>query len=537
MHKETEAPAKAVPVKATPKAKTEKQVTRQKILTLRKAVTSIISGGDSNPIPTDTTTPKTFNHCIKCRSNDLSFIAEKLVDVLRPSKAKRKPKTISEKKQRDINTVELFLANCSSAFLLNRNDHWYSRTHLKKHCTIHKDNVYPELRPIPRLIIDDLIKYLEKISLVRVKTGSAEFLRVNDTYLLAGSELTKITPCTELKELVRLCEFDDTAPVIQIHKKVNGEKYPISYHPEHFEKMTATTANFNKLLSQHSRTIEGKTLPAPNLKRKFLHYNKEKAVLDDTDLLAGRFYGGIEFMKRTERTKLLHDDEITVEVDLSSCHIAIAYNKLLGITPVEPYFLYDGQDRSIRKIIKKVANTALNCTSEGEVVGAITNIINKGELEIPIEVYDNLTQAGKERGKYFYNGAPDPDVAKTECTYKLSAIVADTLQKHNELFQLVWSKENYGVYLQRIESNILAQMMDAAIQDHKVQNRRSTNVIDTPDKFDIQTVHKSYSQCLIFEPIHDGVRVKRSHATRVKNMFESICNKLEYDIKAEIQKT
>ncbi len=67
--KKIEAP-ETVPDTAVPKAKTEKQLTRQKILSLRKAVTSIISGGESFSIPTDTTTPYHFDHSIKCRSND-----------------------------------------------------------------------------------------------------------------------------------------------------------------------------------------------------------------------------------------------------------------------------------------------------------------------------------------------------------------------------------------------------------------------------------------------------------------------------------
>ncbi len=524
--------------KTLSEAKTRKQITRKRINALRKSVIAIISGGNAPHIPTDPAKPKSFDECIKCTTKDLNSIAKKLIlEILRPSKAQRPPTTVSQQKQEYIEAVELFLANCSGAFYISQDNNWFSKQHFKQHCDIQKDSVYPELRPLQRRIIKDLIEYLshEDVGLIRAKKGNADFMRVNDSYKFTGSEITKITPAPELKELVQLCSFENTAPPVLIRKMVNGHKYLISYHSEHFETLTNTTAEFNRLLGMHSRTIQGEELPPPKLQRKFLYYGDKKTVLDDTGLFGGRYWGGIEGMKRIDRACLLHDDEETVEVDLSACHITIAYAELLKMVPIEPYTIYPNQPDYIRDIVKKIVNTALNCTSKEEVTGAIIKIISKGELEIPFQVYDNLTEEGKKRGKFYCSQyAPDPDYMVTECEYKLSAIIKRTLQKHGKLFRLVWSKQNYGSYLQRIESDFLAQMMDVAILEHKTTNRRKT-VVHDKENFDIQNFNKSYSHCFMFEPIHDGIRVKKKHAPRAKKLFESICHTLGYDIKAEIK--
>lgn len=513
-----------------------------------------------------TTTPTSFNPCLISDEHQLSLLVKQILNEVSPQKEQKRVRKDRPSKIRDRykKTITTFLLNCTGSFVFLLDDQELNLSKFRNHCHVHPKSRYPELRPHQQ-VIKLVVDRLHDRGLIDRKKGSSKLEKSNGQWMPTDSIPTFIHPSIELTEFIKLCKVAEEKELIQIKQEIDGEKYLVDYKDtENMAKERGHVAQFNHFRTKHTYTLNGEDFIPKPIYRSYRTFNIDRGYITPDKkplLLGGRFQGGITQMWRDDRKRILIDGEDTVEVDFSHMHISLAYKKFLGVDVEEPYTLYPYQSDELRKIIKKVVNIALNVSPDDNYSGPakvrheLKKIIDEDnetkqkyfeesgysqsalksftpELEIPFYVYDNLTEAGREQGGYYYNAAPDPDEGKCKCDYSLSRIIRDTIEKHETVLNMAWSTKNVGLGLQKIESDIMYSLMTNEYAMHQPQSRTWHNDKD----FTFNTWHESYveSNC-IFEPIHDGLLIKKKWANSMKKLMESTAKKYGFNLIAEIK--
>jgi len=501
--------------------------------------------------------PVAYNKCLASSEYQLSLLASQVAkEVFPPKQTKRVYKTRPSKKQAQYQEmIKLFLLNCSHDFVFLRNDHQLALTHLKHLCNVSKKSRYRELRPIPKSI-KRVIDFLDSKGFVNQVIGKAKMEIIDGEWTVSKSTPTIIYPSENLKKFINLCRITEEKEMIQVKRKVYGEKYLVDFQEtKGIKKMRKDMTLFSELVTKHKFSIGEKEFTPDPIYRLFRSVDGDTMQPNDS-VLGGRFWGGISRMKRADRRNILVDGEETIEVDFSAMHVTLAYQKYLKVGVENPYILYPTQSKALRKIIKKIVNIGINTFPEnGEsgfdcIKGSLRKIINQDakkkaeivkeygsdffdfepELEIPVNVYQNV---GSEKGSsFYYNGAPDADSARQKCDYSLTQIIYDVIARHKKLFDIVWSTKNVGLSLQKIESDIMLKIMSNNKTTHLPKSMVSVN----EKAFTFNRWYESYKESnMIFLPIHDGILTKKKWAKTMKNIMESAAKKYKFDLVAVVK--
>jgi len=501
--------------------------------------------------------PVAYNRCLASQEYQLQLLASQVAkEVLPPKQNKRVYKTRPSKKQAQYQEmIKLFLLNCGRPFVFLRSNPELELAHLRHFCNVSKDSKYPELRPTPKAI-KKVIDFLDSKGMINQVIGKAKMEKVDDIWIPTKSTPTIIYPSNDLKKFIGLCKIVKAREMIQVKRKINGEKYLVDYEEtKGIKKMRKDMVLFSKMISKHKFSIGEKEFTPDPIYRLFRSIDGDTVQPNDC-IIGGRFWGGISQVRRADRNRMLIDGEETTELDFSEMHVTLAYRKYLRTNVKNPYELYPNQSKALRKIIKKIVNIGINTFPENGKSGfdsikrSLRKIIDNDaekraevikeygtahfdfepELEIPANIYQNV---GSIKGEsFYYNGAPDPDSAKQKCDYSLTQIIYAVIVRHKELFDIIWSIKNAGLILQKIESDIMLDIMRNNRTTHLPKSMVSVNEED----FTFNHWYESYKDSnVIFLPIHDGLLVRKKWGKLMKNIMENAARKNGYDLVAKIQ--
>lgn len=220
-----------------------------------------------------------------------------------------------------------------------------------------------------------------------------------------------------------------------------GSEYAVDVDdmPENIQRNFQSLQDYNSHMETFEVSIGGSEIPSDHFKG-YIKYNER---FDH----GGRMYGPWSNMKRNIRKDIRIDDEDTVDIDISACHVSIMYNLCQLDIPENPYIFKHGEAQYdlYKKLLNIIINFKIDYSDFNKSIKEISSIKNTTKIAY-------ILKKGKVR-----------------CTvdqlshYSLSESIRSLMHTHRAISHLFGSDR--GMKLMNIESDHMLRTIDLAIDN------------------------------------------------------------------------